>query len=174
MFKINDVVVYGSQGVCEIVDIEEKKIDGASKSYFVLKSKADRGATFYIPTWNEKAWGKMRKVMTQKDVDALIDAMPTKTPTWIANETERKEAYRKILASGNQAAIISMVQALFIHKKEREAEGKRLHLSDEHFMKDAEQLLYNEWQYVLNVDKAGLMDYIFRRIESNEQIPIVE
>ena len=167
MFQINDVVVYGSQGVCQIVDIEEKKIDGTKRSYFVLKPKADRGATFYVPTWNEKAWGKMRKVMTKKDVDALIDSMPTKTPTWIANENERKETYKKILASGDQVAIISMVQALFIHKKEREAEGKRLHMSDEHFMKDAEQLLYNEWQYVLNVDKAGLMDYIFHRIESN-------
>jgi hypothetical protein len=40
-------------------------------------------------------------------------------------------------------------------------------MSDEHFLKDAEQLLYNEWQYVLNVDKAGLMDYIFSRIERN-------
>lgn len=167
MFKINDVVVYGSQGVCEIVDIEEKKIDGASKFYFVLKPKADRGATFYVPTWNEKAWGKMRKVMTKKDVNDLIDSMPNRNPTWITNENERREAYKKILASGDQAAIISMVQALFIHKKEREAEGKRLHMSDEHFMKDAEQLLYNEWQYVLNVDKAGLMDYICRRIESN-------
>ena len=167
MFKINDVVVYGSQGVCEIIDIEEKKIDGVSKSYFVLKPKTDREATFYVPTWNEKAWGKMRKVMTKKDVDALIDSMPTKVPTWIANENERKETYKRILASGDQAAIISMVQALFIHKKEREAEGKRLHMSDEHFMKDAEQLLYNEWQYVLNVDKAGLMAYIFDRLERN-------
>ena len=42
-----------------------------------------------------------------------------------------------------------------------------LDMSDEHFMKDAEQILYNEWQYVLNVDKTGLMDYIFSRIESS-------
>ena len=167
MFKINDVVVYGSQGVCEILDIEEKKIGGESKSYFVLKPKADRGATFYVPTWNEKAWGKMRKVMTKKDVNALIDSMPNKTPTWISNENERKEAYKKILASGDQAAIISMIQALFIHKRERETEGKRMHMSDERFMKEAEQILYNEWQYVLNVDKAGLMAYIFERIENN-------
>lgn len=167
MFKVNDVVVYGAQGVCEIVAIDEQKVDGASKKYFVLKPKDDREATFYVPTWNEKAWSKMRKVMTKKDVNALIDTMPSKTPIWIANENERKEAYKKILASGNQAAIISMVQALYFHKKEREADGKRLHMSDEHFMKDAEQLLYNEWQYVLNVDKAGLMAYIFGRIESN-------
>ena len=167
MFKVNDVVVYSSQGVCEIIGIEDRMIGGETKKYFVLKPKHDKGATFYVPTWNEKAWGKMRKVMTKEDVDALIDSMPNKTLTWIANENERKETYKQILASGDQAAIISMVQALFSHKKEREAEGKRLHVSDEHFMKDAEQILYNEWQYVLNVDKAGLMDYIFRRIEKN-------
>ena len=168
MFQVNDVVVYGSQGVCEIVGVDEKKIEGTIKSYFVLKPKNDKGAIFYVPTWNEKAWSKMRKVMTEKDVNALIDAMPSKTPIWIANENERKEAYKKILASGDQVAIISMVQALFIHKKEREAEGKRLHMSDERFMKEAEQILHNEWQYVLNMDKASLMDYIFCRLESNK------
>ena len=166
MFKVNDVVVYGSQGVCEIIGIDERKIDGVSRTYFVLKPKNNSGATFYVPTWNEKAWRKMRKVMSKQDVDALIDSMPSKTPIWIENETERKETYKMILASGDQAAIISMIQALFAHKQEREAAGKRLHISDEHFMKDAEQLLYNEWQYVLNVDKAGLMAYILERLQA--------
>ncbi len=167
MFEINDVVVYGAQGVCEIVSIDERKVDGMIKKYFVLKPKNDKGATCYVPTWNEKAWGKMRKVMNKEDVDALIDSMPNKTPTWIENENQRKETYKRILASGDQAAIIAMVQALFIHKKEREAEGKRLHISDEHFMKEAEQILYDEWKYVLHVDQAGLMDYILSRIEGN-------
>ena len=167
MFQINDVVVYGAQGVCKIVGMQEQKIDGTNKTYFVLKPADDRGATFYVPTWNEKALAKMRKVMTKQDVDALIDSMPKKKPVWIANENERRETYKRILAGGNQAQIISMIQAIYLHKKEREAEGKRLHMSDEHFMKDAEQLLYNEWQYVLNVDKAGLMAYIFKRIENN-------
>ena len=167
MFQINDVVVYGAQGVCKIVGTQEQKIDGANKIYFVLKPADDRGATFYVPTWNEKALDKMRKVMTKQDVDALIDSMPSKKPAWIENENKRKETYKRILSGGNQAEIISMIQAIYLHKKEREAEGKRLHISDEHFMKDAEQLLYNEWQYVLNVDKAGLMAYIFKRIENN-------
>ena len=168
MFKVNDVVVYGSQGVCEIIGIDERKMDGVSRTYFVLKPNDDKGATCYVPTWNEKALAKIRRVMTKQEVDALIDSMPSKSPTWIANEKDRKEAYKNILASRDQAAIISMVQALFSHKKEREAEGKRVHMSDEHFLKDAEQLLYSEWQYVLNVDKAGLMSYIFDRIERNK------
>ena len=167
MFQINDVVVYGAQGVCKNTGTQDQKIDGANKTYFVLKPADDRGATFYVPTWNEKALAKMRKVMRKQDVDALIDSMPSKKPAWIENENKRKETYKRILVGGNQAEIISMIQAIYLHKKEREADGKRLHISDEHFMKDAEQLLYNEWQYVLNVDKAGLMAYIFERIESN-------
>jgi len=167
MFQVNDVVVYSSQGVCEIVSIDERKIGEETKQYFVLKPKNDTGATFYVPTWNEKARAKMRRVMTKKEIDALIDSMPNQKPAWIANENDRKEAFRRILAGGDRAAIIAMAQALFSHKKEREAEGKRLHMSDEHFLKDAEQILYNEWQYVLHVDKAGLLAYIFERIQQN-------
>ncbi len=166
MFKVKDVVVYGSQGVCEIIGIEDQKVGGEVKKFFVLKPKDDKGATCYVPTWNEKAWGKMRRVMTPNEINSMIDSMPDKKPNWIDNENERKETYRQILASGDQAAIISMLQALFLHKKERQAEGKRLHLSDERFMKDAEQLLYHEWQYVLNLDKDSLMAYIIERIES--------
>lgn len=172
MFKVNDVVVYGVHGVCEILGIENQKTGGVIKKYFVLKPKNDSGATLYVPTWNEKALAKIRKVMTKQEVDALIDSMPDKRPTWIASEKDRKEAYKNILASGDQSAIISMVQALYLRKKERENEGKRLLMSDEYFMKDAEQLLYNEWQYVLNVDKAGLMTYIFDRIERNNEAAI--
>ena len=167
MFQVNDVVVYGAQGVCQIVGIDRQKLNGAYKQYFILKPADDRGSTFYVPTWNEAALAKMRKVITKNDIDTLIDSMPGRNPTWIENENERKEAYKQILAGGDQAAMVSMIQALYLHKKEREAEGKRPHLSDEHFMKDAEQLLYNEWQYVLHVDKAGLMNYIFSRIEGS-------
>lgn len=165
MFEIEDVIVYGSQGVCQIVGIDAQKIDGQVKQYFVLKPKNNPSATFYVPTWNEKAWRKMRKVMTRQEIDDLVRSLPDQAPTWIPNDNERKEAYRKILANADQAAIITMLQALFLHKQEREAEGRRLHMADEHFMKDAEQILYNELQYVLNMDKAELMAYIFGHSE---------
>ena len=43
---------------------------------------------------------------------------------------------------------------------------KRLHISDERFFKDAEQILYNEFQYVLGLEsKEALMAYILDRIE---------
>ena len=165
MFQVNDVVVYGAQGVCRIDGIQKQKMDGVIKEYFVLKPADQREAVFYVPTWNEKALAKMRKVLTKEDVDALIDSIPEKEPFWIPNENARKDAYRQILAGGDHAAVISMLQALYAHKQERETIGKRLHVVDDYFMREAEQLLYNEWRYVLNMDKAGLMTYIMERIE---------
>ena len=59
-----------------------------------------------------------------------------------------------------------MIKAIYAHKTRREAEGKRLRMSDERYFKDAEQLLYNEFQYVLELkDKSDLMRYIFERID---------
>ena len=46
MFKINDIVVYGSQGICQIVGIDDQKVDGTVKKYFVLKPENNKGATF--------------------------------------------------------------------------------------------------------------------------------
>ena len=165
MFQVNDVIIYGTQGVCEITAIEEKSISGAKKRYFVLRPVKDQGSTIYAPTDNESVLKKMRRLLTVDEIHALIDSMPDEKTVWIDNVNERKDCYRQLLASGNHSALIQMIKAIYAHKKEREAAGKRLHMMDEHFFKDAEQILYNEFQYVLNLSgKDASMRYILERI----------
>lgn len=167
MFQVNDVIVYGSQGVCEITAIEEKSISGAKRTYFVLKPVKDRDSTIYAPTDNASVLKKMRRLLTISEINHLIDSMPDEETVWIDNVNERKEYYKNLLASADHSALIQMIKALYAHKKKREAAGKRLHVMDEHFFKDAEQILYNEFQYVLNLSgKDALMRYILERIGS--------
>lgn len=169
MFKINDVIIYGTNGVCKIVDVEEKNVSGTKKKYFVLKPIHENGATIFAPTDNENVLKKMRKLLTEKEINALIDSMPNENTTWVANENERKELYKSIIISGNHLELIKMIKAIYAHKKAREDEGKRLHMADERFYKDAEQILYNEFQYVLKLtSKDDLMKYILSRIGSKE------
>jgi len=94
--------------------------------------------------------------------------MPNEKANWIANENERKNMYRDIISKGNHTELIKMIKAIFIEKREKESEGKRLHASDERFLKEAEQILYGEFQYVLNLNEDELMNYIFERIEKTE------
>lgn len=165
MFQVNDVIIYGSQGVCQIVGIEEKTISGVKKEYYVLKPIQYQCSTIYAPTSNEMIQKKMRRLLTANEINELIDSMPEEKTLWIDNVNERKEHYKKLLASGDHSALIQMIKAIYAHKKEREAAGKRLHVMDEHFFKDAEQILYDEFQYVLNLSgKDALMKYILERI----------
>jgi CarD family transcriptional regulator len=79
--------------------------------------------------------------------------------------SERKEHYKGLLASGDHSGLIQTIKAIYAHKQKREAEGKRLHVMDEHFFKEAQQILYTEFQYVLNLNsKKDLMQYILNRI----------
>lgn len=165
MFHVNDVLVYGTQGVYQIIDIEERIISGTRKRYFVLKPMDEKGATIFAPADNEQVLKKMRRLLSEEQINALIDSMPDEDVVWIANEAERKERYKSILTSGDHLELIKMIKAIYTHKKAREAEGRRLHMSDERFFKDAEQVLYTEFQYVLKLrGKDDLMKYILSRI----------
>ncbi len=165
MFKVNDVIIYGTQGVCEIVDIEEKSIGGTKKEYYVLKPIQYQSSTIYAPVNNEHILKKMRKLLTADEINHLIDSMPEEVTNWIDDVHDRKEYYKKLLVSGDHSALIQMIKAIYAHKKQRETNGKRLHAMDEQFFKDAEQILYTEFQYVLNLgSKKELMQYILNRI----------
>ena len=107
----------------------------------------------------------MRRLLTKAEIHKLIDSMPEESALWVENENERQALYKRILAKGDHLELIQMIKAIYAHKQEREAEGKRLHMSDEHFFKDAEQILFNEFQYVLQLSgKDALMDCILARI----------
>lgn len=64
-----------------------------------MKPSDEKGPTIFAPVDNEHVLKKMRKLLSKKEIDNLIDSMPDKDPTWISNENERKEQYKSIIAS---------------------------------------------------------------------------
>ena len=168
MFQINDVISYGAQGVYKITAIERKAIGKEKKDYYVLTPVNERDPLVFAPVGNPFVQQKMRRLLTQEQIHKLIDSMPTEGALWVENENERKERYKSILSKGEHVELIQMIKAIYAHQKKREAEGKRLHMCDEYFFRDAEQLLYNEFRYVLGLDsKEELMRYIFDRIKED-------
>lgn len=166
MFQINDVIRYGTQGVYRITDITKKSVGSTKKDYFVLTPVNEKNPTIFAPVDNAATKQKMRRLLTKEEILRLIDSMPQEDALWVENENERKERYKNILAKGDHVELIQMIKAIYGHQKQRQAEGKRLHMSDEYFLRDAEQILYNEFQYVLELkNKEDLLQYIFARVE---------
>ena len=117
MFNVDDIVSYGANGVCKIAAIEEKEVMGTKNDYLVLEPVNGGKLTFYVPVDNENMLCKMRKLLSEDEINKLIDSMPDEKLLWIGNERVRKERYRKILADGNHSELIRMIKAIHFEKK---------------------------------------------------------
>lgn len=166
MFSLNDAVVYSSYGVCIVSAIEKRDFSGENVEYYILRPVNDKKNTFYVPTSNSALTEKMRRVFSRKEAEGLIRIMPDEKFVWIDNELQRKDAYKKIIESGNRRELVRLIKSLYIHKKILEENHKRLHSSDEHFLQDAENMLYDELAYALEIPKSEVVNYICAQIDN--------
>lgn len=168
MYSVNDTVLYGVDGVCRIDSISEQKFGRETMKYYVLKPIFDQNATIFVPFNNEALTGKIRRILSVKEIHELIRSIPEEQPIWNDNEQERQEEYRSIISSGDRVNLIRIIKALYREQQKKKENGKRLHSADERFMREAEKLLYEEFAYVLKIKRDQVVPFI------NEQISILE
>ncbi len=160
MFQLGDRVVYGIHGVCSIIDIEHRMVNKSKTEYYVLSPLEQPDSRFYIPVHNEIAVAKLRPVLTREELEALLHSEEAVRNTWIPDENQRKQRYRELITSGDRVALICMVRSLYRHKQEQIASGRKFHLCDENFMRDAQKLLSSEFSLVLGISQEQVGAYI--------------
>ncbi len=160
MFKVNDVVMYASYGVCEIAAIEEKDFSGENVEYYILRPISDSRNTFYVPTNKEALTQQMRRVYTKSEVEELIKAIPDAKLINLDDDSQRKEKFREIISGGDREELIRLIKTLFSRRQELAQRNKRLRAADEKFLNDAENMLHDEFAYALGIKKDEVISYI--------------
>lgn len=153
-------MVYGIHGVCRIEDIECKNVEHKQVQYYVLRPCGQSGAVYYVPMHNAAAVAKMRKMLTAEQLNALLQAPQLRQDCWIGEENLRKERYRQLIARADCAELIAMVRFLRAHKQQQLNAGKKVHLCDENFLKDAQRLITAEVSQILNIRPDQVEGYI--------------
>ena len=169
MFLKNDIVRYGAHGVCKIADIAEKNFNGVPVEYYVLKPIYNDTSTIYVPVQNQSLTDKMYKVLSAEEIRALIQAMPYEESMWIDDEEERKRRYQEILVDGDRVEMVRMIKALYLHQREQQAKGRKLHMADDRFFKEAERMLYEEFALVLQMKKEEVLPFILEQLQTGKQ-----
>lgn len=160
-YKINDLVHYGTDGVCSITDIIEKPFRDNMVKYYVLSPVFNTSATIFVPLDNQKLiTERMRYALTPAEVNLIISETSADDDIWIENEAERKARYKEIIQSGNSREILKIVYTLSAHQERQKSIGKKMHIADERFFKDAERLINNEFAAVLGIPPSEVFDYI--------------
>lgn len=165
-FNKGEYIKYATSGVCLIENIT--KIDYLHnrnpKDFYVLKPVSGNSSTVYVPVENEALTSKMRKLLSKEEIDSLIDASKENIIAWIDDRRTRSEKFKAIISKSEPDTLLRLVSCIYMKKQELSAFGKKLSSTDEAILTSAENLIENEFAFVLHLTGAQLSAYIRDRL----------
>ncbi len=137
MFQVNDVVIYGHHGVCEITNVGTLKMPMADqeKLYYTLRPVYHKESSVYAPVENRKI--VMRSVITKEEAMQTCDC----------------------------EELVKIIKTLYLRKQQRLESGKKVTVVDEKYFRQAEDKLYEELAYALGMEKKQVGTYISQHME---------
>lgn len=166
MYKIGDLILYGSTGVCRVNNIVAHCLPGAEKEeqpYYVLKPLY-QDCIIFIPVNANKVF--MRPIISKNEANRLIDMIPFvhaeiyHTPIL----KQLAEHYEDCMKTYDCADLIELTMSLYAKKKSLEHQKRKFGVLDERYMRRAENLLFGELAAALGIPKNEVPDYIDSRV----------
>lgn len=165
MYQRGELVVYGMHGVCKILDLEIKMMNRKKTEYYVLSPVANEQARFYVPTQNQAAVSKLRPILTRDAVIELLKSIDLEKCSWVEDDNKRKVLYKEIINRGDREELISLIRLLHVHRSEQFSQGRKFHLSDDTFLRDAEKLISSEISMVMGIPHGEVRQFIHERVK---------
>lgn len=164
MREIGERVIYGSNGVMEIVDIREETVGDITRKYYVLRDlNSTQVSHIFVPTDNEKLVSTMRPLLTKEEAMDMIKRIKTiPEAEWKNDNRIRSEKFRKVIESGDRDSVIAVIKAVYENGIKRQEEGKKNYLADENIMRKAEKVIYSELSIVLGIPENEVADFIVK------------
>lgn len=165
---VGDCVHYGAHGVCQVCGREARDFGSSKREYFALRPTGSENILLYLPVDAEPVKVKLRQLLSRQEILELIRGVRQQPVQWITDSKVRREAWNRVLRSGDTAELISMVRTLYTHQQEL-PEGKQLPMSDQEMMHAAERQIYSEFSYVLHIEEKQVLPFILGQAEEELQ-----
>lgn len=164
MFEAGDYIVYGNNGVCRVEKVGTIELSDTPKDkmYYTLCPYYLKGRTIFTPVDNEKVI--MRRILTKEEAIELIDDIKNIDLFWISDEKRREMEYKEALKKCDCREAVKIIKTIYLRKKSRIAEGKKLTTGDEKYFHMAEESLYGEMAISLGMNKDEVKEYVIERV----------
>lgn len=170
MYKVGNLIIYGSYGVCRVESIGVPDLSGIDKNklYYTL-----------CPLYHtEKIFTPidttvfMRPVITYDEAQRLISIIPSmrENITDIGNIKLLEVYYRESLKTHDCCDLLRLIKTIYTRARIVEEQGKKLGQIDKRFMNIAEDLLYGEFAIALNMTKESVKTYIEDKVKEQENL----
>ena len=164
MFKINELVIYGSNGVCRIEGIGQPDFTGVEKgtSYYMLRPVHAKGSVIYSPIDNPRI--AMRRIVTFEEAQELIDNIPYIDAIEESDRKILEAIYKKAINTCDCREWVKVIKTVYQKQENELNRGKPIGQVDKRYRKQAEDLLYGELCIPLNIPKESVEQYIAENV----------
>lgn len=160
MFKINDSVIHCREGLSTIVSMSNMN----GKDYFLVSVNRNSGETIYVPV--DTASSIIRPLMNKKEADELLLYIKKIKKEFNTNTKQRRDAYKKMLSSGNVKEIAYLYRQLYFYEKIGGENNTEIKLGpvDIDMLSYAQNMLMDEFALSYNVKREEVKDFVEKRI----------
>lgn len=160
MYQVNDLIIYGNEGICKIVDIKIPDIldIDTKKLYYELKPVYGN-EIIYTPV-DTKIY--IRPIISSEEAQNLLKTIPlVSLDIFEENQFETLEDhYKSIFHSHDCAKLIQMIKTLYVEKNIAVKSNKKFGHLQENYLNKAENLLFGELSVSLDMPKENIKDIV--------------
>ncbi len=169
MFETGDYIVYGNTGICRVMGVTTMDMEGIPKNrlYYILRPDGQAEGKIFTPVDNHKM--VMRRMMSKEEAENLIEEIPDIEVLGVADDKLREEKYKECIRSCECRELIRIIKTIYIRKKERLSQGKKVTAVDERYLRLAEENLYSELSLLLGIPKNRMEHYITVRMKRKQK-----
>ena len=154
MFKVGEYIIY-KRDLCKVKFIEKSRRTG--EDYYGLSPIQDETLSIKVPTSNKQ--NNLRYPISKEEAEQLIKKIPTIEPIQV-NDKLLENTYRELMRTQKEEDLIKIIKTTYLRNEERVSCGKKASDKDQTFFKQAENCLYNELGYALNLSAEECKNYI--------------
>lgn len=160
MYQIDEFVIHTTGGICQVKDIAPLEIPGSDKNkkYYFLLPVSAKGSKVFVPVDNDAT---IRKIYSKEEALELISKVPSIDELQIDNEKLRETRYKEVIRSCDLYELVSVLKNLYMRKRKRIEEGKKSTATDDKYFKIAEENLFGELAFVLQMNKDDMAEFVF-------------
>ncbi len=171
MLNIGDLIVYGSEGVCLVADLQKLSFSNIDeeKEYYILVPQANASGKLYLPKENSILMARVKNLLTYVEIKELISSSGDDIQ-WIEDSKARNKYYKELIATYDRVNIFGVAKQLYLLKNGKLPYTANFTSWMEDLLKKTSQILYSEFSYVVDMTPEELLPFIAGEIDCKEKI----
>lgn len=165
MFKLGEMMMYGTNGVCRVGEICSSPFDKSDpRTFYTLMPLSDNSnLVIYTPVDNDNVI--MRYLISREEAEALLRDFASYELITVDIEKKRRDIYREIVQSGEPGNYIRIIRTVKKRREDFRRTRRRLPDLDNDFEHTAKKCLYSELSVVLGMTRDEVHKLICKKLE---------